>query len=480
MENVINFNFISKSKLNSIRKVLQVASILLLFSMLVFASVTNYSVVFLIFSILILQVCVFLDIEDVFCLYIMLTPFNVVFNAGVYSSIYAVFIALIFLILLAKYVYRILHKEIKCSYLVFALMAVYFIYCCLPIFGKNISTQIFTIFLNLLYTFLIYENRDKISLKKFTFCFCASLMLSGLLSFFLKYLDVAIALKNSGEIPNRDNIPKLKGFYAHPNIYSEVIIFSLSLLFYLKYHKKILPATFYCLFAPLFVLGYLTVSRAFIIEIIVLVVIYFIFEIIRDKKIPYKELALIFAIIIAVVLILFKITGFYIMRFRDKYEFELLPFEQIPKDTTALILDCKQKYDAGRLNLYKLYIYFFIHNPVQLFFGRGCGSPYLGQTHSHNFLIDAVYLNGLVGVILYSLIIFKIFNLKKMKQYLNLKRLSFLIILVSFCALQFLNTYFSPLFLTFLIIAFYDKSIFEDISETKYQTTLNELQEEKA
>lgn len=82
MEKVINFNFISKSKLSSIRVVLQVASILLLFSMLVFASVTNYSVVFLIFSILILPVCVFLDIEDVLCLYIMLIPFNGVINAG--------------------------------------------------------------------------------------------------------------------------------------------------------------------------------------------------------------------------------------------------------------------------------------------------------------------------------------------------------------------------------------------------------------
>ena len=82
MENDINFNFISKSKLSSIRVVLQVAGILLLFSMLIFASVTNYSVVFLIFSILILPVCVFLDIEDVLCLYIMLIPFNGVINAG--------------------------------------------------------------------------------------------------------------------------------------------------------------------------------------------------------------------------------------------------------------------------------------------------------------------------------------------------------------------------------------------------------------
>lgn len=154
------------------------------------------------------------------------------------------------------------------------------------------------------------------------------------------------------------------------------------------------------------------------------------------------------------------------MRFADNYEFNPSPDDETiydGKDYTIedwkLVFLGEKIYNPGRWGLYKIYFYYFSQNPLVILFGRGKNAKFIGKYHSHNFIIDSIYQNGIVGILLYLIVLLALFDFKNIKKHFNKTELSILIIVLPLLTFLFLNTSFTDLWLIMLILAFWDKSL---------------------
>ena len=483
MELALNNDFLEKIHFKKIQEITKYVGLFLLTVIFILCAYTKLTDIVLVLSIIVVLILCFQNVEDIICMKIILLPFNTLLSENFYT-VYLIFSVIILLLLFAKYTLDIISKRKKISYLVLGLLIIYLVYCGLPIFNKIVGIKFFSSISSILSIAFVYEYRENLHLKKLAICFSVSLLLACVLSIFLNYVSAwrdfldyvgYVDMDNWGEINevlgkhNCDLIPKFTAFYIHQNILVGFSCFSISMLCYLQYKNQIDDLLFYLLFVPTFIFGYLTVSRAYIVVLFVILLTYFIFLIIRDKKESLKTIIPICLIMIITVGILYKITQFYFTRFESNYEFGV-DNSDITEEEWALIMNGELHYDCGRISLYKLYFKFLLNNPLVIIFGRGNDFPWLGKTQSHNFIVDLIYRNGIVGILIYLVMLFFMFDLKNVKKYWNMDRFSIVIILFGWVMFELLNTYFSFLWLAIFIVTFYDKSLYktkQDIENTE-------------
>lgn len=470
MTSLLNIEFLKTEKFEKIKQILKYVGIALLLVSLVLCAYTELYSFALVLSFFVAMILCFMDLEDVICLYVFLMPLSCL---TLKSGAYVLFRLIIFIILCFKLASTFARKKQNISYFALVSLLLYLIYISLPIVNKSTSFDFLSFAETIVVIMVVLENargggNSKLRLKNVAISFCLGLILACVLSIFQDYLsDWKVFLESTLEV-NRDTIPRFKAYYYHQNNLAQFSAFALSLVFFLFYKKQISKITFFSLFIPIYIFGYLTVSRAYIIVVAIIILTYFAFLIFADGgfKKNWKIMLSICLIFIAISLILFKITSFYFMRFADNYEFNPSPDDETiydDKDYTIedwkLVFLGEKIYNPGRWGLYKIYFYYFSQNPLVILFGRGKNAKFIGKYHSHNFIIDSIYQNGIVGILLYLIVLLALFDFKNIKKHFNKTELSILIIVLPLLTFLFLNTSFTDLWLIMLILAFWDKSL---------------------
>ena len=390
----------------------------------------------------------FFSYEQILSLYLFVFSFESIFyGSSIESALFTIIRYGMIGVIAIKYFYEVIKNKEKLNLKIIIPMSLFFIFCLLPIhniFLKPIVDVVVVLGL----AYVTYQKREKISLTRLVVFFCLGLILSGLLSFLRPYSERIISI-----IPSyiENKYVKFSGLFVHPNFYAMYSIISLSLLLFLKLIKKISDLFFYLLFIPIFIFGFMTISRNFILGISFAILLFVIFYIVKFKKSAFKFLSLSFVIGIAILACLNLEVRLYLVRLN------IAPVEIIQDYTDTAVIDediyppldevdeaydyeyksdewwdavyrGEIKYDPGRKGIWEMYLTDWTSSPMTILFGRGVGSKPLGKMKAHNLFLQTLWNYGIVGYVLLLSIIFSFIDLKVFKK--QLKNLYFLLLLI--------------------------------------------------
>ncbi len=365
------------------------------------------------------------------------------------------------LILFGIYLFRVFKREQKLNWKTLIPIALFLVYVILPFHEWNwgsFATQVFF----LLFLYVAFESRKRINCRYVVRVFVVGLIISCV---FALFRTVSPLLNEKIWVRILWGTSRFGGLTYHPNILARLIMLAICALFILKHKKQISLTEFLVGFVTLFVFGYLTLSRAFIIATIVGIVTFATFDLLRYKVKALPFLGLILVIMCVIGGIFFNTTKIYLERFpiepASSYECNFAlntanldelfvgKSEQWKQDVFA----GKVHFDPGRSGLREMYLNDWASSPQTIWLGRGVARPAIGQMAAHNLWIQELWEHGIVGYLLYALIVLSSIKWKKLKQVKHC--LAGLIIFIPY----FLTTLVEPCLndyiqLTFVIICF--------------------------
>ena len=243
------------------------------------------------------------------------------------------------------------------------------------------------------------------------------MIVSGVLYLFREYSEL---LRGSEWVYN--SFVRMKGCLDHPNIYAFNVLIALGSLAILYLKNSINPSHFIILFMGNFIFGYLTLSRIFILSVFILLAIFFLLLLSKERLYSFNTILPMVAMLALIVLIFDEATTNYVVRAGDMYEAGYQEkIESLTPEDWELIFAGEKLYDPGRFGIWKIYITYLMQNPFMIIFGKGITNTMLGKKHAHNLFLNGIYWLGIVGVILYLIYAYfmlggkKIFKLKKTK-----------------------------------------------------------------
>lgn len=292
---------------------------------------------------------------------------------------------------------------------------------------------------------IFYSNKiDKINFKVVYKYFYIGFLLGALLGFTYPVMRWGIL-----------NIPtayRFTGLLRDPNYYC---IDALLLIFSANTYSKLTERNKYILIFPILCLGALSISKTFVILMVLGVVL---ISIINIKKIKVKQIFAGIAALSIIFVILYNMN--FIDIFIEKFVYRT--------ETTTLL--------TGRDDLYKYYINELLNNPFNLIFGNSMiNYPYVlsvGSVDSfytnfvaHNTFLDVVLSWGVIGTILYITLLYCIFKNSVFKGVVIKKRNDdFVILLITgllaLCVLSYLAVDFFAIIILYLLMLktiFYEK-----------------------
>ena len=270
-----------------------------------------------------------------------------------------------------------------------------FIVCLLAFFGYNLIfssfSQIFSIITISSGILMLYLLKNISIDYKYTIisyaigiCFASCL---ALLKSFLPVIqhfinDVAIKL-GEGSYANR-----FSGLQGNPNYFTLDVIIVLSSLVVAYYLK---PEKIYLfLFVLLSIFGIMSISKSFFISWVILIFIWFIISI-KDNIINlFKFVGLFLIAFLLIYCVAYEYINAYVLRFA----------EDIGGSLASIT--------TGRTEIWEKYIDKIFSDPVIFLFGAGVNSK-VGDLGTHNTYLDCFYSFGVIGTILFILLLKKSF-----------------------------------------------------------------------
>lgn len=274
-------------------------------------------------------------------------------------------IALIIFILIVRLFYEF---EIDNTFIMFSIMLMLF-----PIVCKD-----------------MHEVCDFYDLNSF---FSVGIISAALAAYFLaKYPMIGKFI----DVYSWSKITRYSGFYGDSNFYSAHISAAMAgiLILFLDSPKK--PLRFMVIAALLLYCGLISASKAFVITIAVIFLLWIlsVFSIHRDMS--NKIIIIITVVIITIGIV---VSG----AFDDVFNIIAFRF----KDTTDL-----SNLTTGRSDIWAAYMQYILSNPEIFLFGRGYVNVILEETgySTHNTLLQSIYQFGIVG---FAMLVFWLKNLFK-------------------------------------------------------------------
>ncbi|KQL17972.1 O-antigen ligase family protein [Cytobacillus solani] len=184
----------------------------------------------------------------------------------------------------------------------------------------------------------------------------------------------------------RMGLTRLSGFYGDANFYSVHILVAIAcLLLTLKNTKKTISIMVQLLsIIALIYFGMLSVSKMFILCLVLMGGIWLFCFLIVRQSVMYKLKFLLFSVVIL-------IAFFSSSLFTEQLNQYLIRF--------SMVSDA-QSLTTGRSELVNMYIEYFMGNLNTLFFGMGLSPVYVNGYSSHNTIIQMIYQLGILGSIL--------------------------------------------------------------------------------
>lgn len=380
------------SKIFKIYLVLMVASVFALFFEA--AAVVLCALIFLLAFVL--------PVGEILGMLLFYYPFFSIFMfKGV--NLYFVLFAGVVGVLAVKHLIAAFKKQEKLDYLFIVSVLVYLIYIILPIRNTiegNFKTGCdITYFASALAFFVmlyvVFKQKDKIDYLKCLHLFVVGFLLAGCFGWFAY---VSPRLKEVMSIIDYVGIDLLRynGLFGFPNTLAIVGLIAASIIFYLQYKDKIGKVA-YLYHTLIFALCYITLARSFLYAYFGAFALFVIAIIVKEKKNFWKVILPEVLCLVFVMLVLFVYT---------KAHFGRVTVSDLVNgyDNSVDAENISQIADPGRGGLIKIYVKDFLSSIMIILFGRGLSAPWIGGTRklsSHNTYLQAFWNTGVVGVILF-------------------------------------------------------------------------------
>lgn len=411
--------------------------------------IKEFSIITTLFAIIL---SIILKPEQIIGIFVFTYPFDFLLRYP-FDAMMFLFRFILSVILLIKLLMDTLNKRHKPSFKIFILMLTFIAYTIIPIPESKPFSLILCTYMFLSYA--TYEYREKINLSKLVTIFACAMIISGLFHFFRGYSEL---LEKSGVWGAFEYI-RLQGCFEHPNIYAFHILVTIGALSILLIENKISINVFIPLHLICFILGYLTISRLFIICFIISTIIFYLTLIKQYRFESLNYIIPITALLLIIALLFFDITNCYISRMTSASEIDNFIFNnqnKLPIENINInqVWNGEIYYDYGRIAIWKVYIEYLLIHPLALIFGRGPGIA-LGKRHAHNFLLYTLYLYGFIGIVLY--LIFVYFAIGGKNTLKNKNILNLFILLIPIFIFQ-LFEYISDFAIFYFLFGFYYKN----------------------
>lgn len=193
---------------------------------------------------------------------------------------------------------------------------------------------------------------------------------------------------------------RFMAFSTNPNSLYALCLMSMAFLTALYFKKQISKSVFWVYNVILLIGGLLTMSKAFLICLCILIVMFFIFEFISNKKLALIELCV------------FVVAGLiFVLIFKDRIEILL---DRFLNTSSENVLD---SIFTGRIRIWRIYLTTWTSSPCKFIFGCGVSAPQPITLESHSSYIKFLYQYGLVGnlIIVANIVTMLILNRDKIK-----------------------------------------------------------------
>ena len=338
-------------------------------------------------SIAIFAFCSFLilcfDQDDLFCFLLFLFPFGAIFKVdGIPTSLFTV----LEFIVVFKFLFQ--KKGVNCS---FAFLMLSFIsFCCLVL--NNIGGYLEISKVILAY-FLLYFFAQKYSgkyFKRYFAFYLLAILSSSLMGLFRGVIPRLTMLTGQAGVAYIGNIEngtvttsiRFSGLNYDPNYYSVMLLPAIIVLFSSLFSSNrrhfVARAVLFMLVS---LLGFLTLSKSFI---LMYVVIFFFILLSNIRRRPLLVVLIFCAGLVLVLINPFNLSSNLLLRFDNVFG---------ERDLNSLT--------TGRSEIWKMYLESFGQSTIRLFVGNGIDADYLGGRAAHNLYIEAIYKIGIIGLIIY-------------------------------------------------------------------------------
>lgn len=406
-------------------------SLLSILTLLLFSSIFNHSLVYIA-----LMINIYLlmkgNITYIFCQLFFLLPFAMIYKASPSSSSFFTYL------MIASALYFVVIKRV--NVLLLFPIAIYFLIGGLE--NLSVWLKIMMGFV-LLLSFVKYSNLNLIKVVIVTFSI--GLIVSSIIGT-LK-LDVpqlsAFYSDFNEEYIGGVKIARFSGLYQDPNFFSISIIMAVFLLISLMI-RKLLPISFgFILVSVLIYFGCLSYSKMFILSLILVLITQLSSVVLKSK---YKILG----IIVAVLFLIFIGYSFFTSTYFSAFSTRL--------DTDDL--------SNNRTVIWGYYFDYLSKKTLALILGSGLNAPLVKDVETHNTYIEALYILGIIGSILYLLTIRAIFKVKSLVKNVSIKDSMLLFIFaVMIFTLHVLLVHDVMFYIIFIWISF-NLSYYEDFTVT--------------
>lgn len=361
----------------------------------------------------------FMSTQEILELMLFCYPFQVLFNTPQTEHLYLLLTFIFTGIVAIRYLIELIKKEKKINFKTLIPISIFLLYLILPMHKVefvNFARYCFTYLL----VYLVFEYRRELDFKKLSLAFIFGMIFSSLMNF-LKFCSPTLDSKIAKLVSfvGSDYI-KFTSLFPHPNDLAINCVIAMMALFTCKYMEKFDDITFLVLFSALFIIGYTSVSRGFVLGAGVLLVVFYILYFLKYKKKALPLLSITAIIFLLLVLIMFNETKVYLHRLLKENNSLTTADNSTIENNWQAVKNGEIDFDPGREGLYKMYSKDILSSIKTFLFGVGISGTYLGQTSAHNFYLLSFWFHGLFGIILYGVLLLSFikFNKKTFKSHI--------------------------------------------------------------
>ena len=187
---------------------------------------------------------------------------------------------------------------------------------------------------------------------------------------------------------------RFTALFDHPNDLATNCVILMSAICVLKYKNLISDLKFLLHFTAIFILGYLSISRVFILSAGLLIVLFVILYLVKNKKQGIKLILILGGILLLVALVFLRQTGLILVRM------DILPLKIFGVEYDApevfvgdenwynQVLAGEVAHDPGRIGIFKMYLESWSENISSILFGKGISAKPVGQISAHNVFLQ--------------------------------------------------------------------------------------------
>lgn len=389
MENAQENKFLNFIKKNYLAVNLSILAVLF------FINCFTQHAIWVVFPIL-LCFLMFGKLEDSYSYLLFSTPFCFV---GGYTGLTVFFVVCgLFFI---KYFCILVKQKNKLTKSQTIVLLIFLVYMVIPIGGYNINFLYrFVGIMLVLFTIWVLVNQPEIlNVKKNIRIFSLAVIISALFS--LLYF-VSPYLQSSMMLNQEDGFIRFQALIGHPNTFALLCVIAMAILAHLFIQKPNWVDG--VLFVLLALLGFLTLSKMYIIlfAVIMLFVLIWLF------KINWKKALIVVAVLLA---------GVGVVAIIKPSIFTTIIHRFIGKGTGfGSFRDFMNAITTLRYDLWINYLSFMGTHPLRLIFGCGIGANVIDPLSPHNAYISMVYQLGIVGTALFVAVIVLLFKSNKSKE----------------------------------------------------------------